>query len=1404
MALPLAPSHHRPPVSDSAFAQAFGAVAATFLATLIPGAAAAQEALPPVASVKILKGSQVSLAQAAGYYGSATTATNGLCRDFPTNAKACTGAAPPAEIKALARALTRADLNAPNGRVADIDLIYEYVRNAVDTEFQFGLQKGAVGAIIDKTGTAFDQAQLMVKLAREAGYAARYKYGVVTLTGAQFANLTGVSKARAACDFMAAGGFPADVSTCADTETFQISFNHVWVEVTVDGANYFFDPALKQYEARPGVDVRALTGVTAGATATTARSGADQGVDGGVPYGRQFNGQGVNGLLNQYAANLLTQLKAPAMQGKGLDDIIGGQVMVAAARPAGGWRQATPGHYALTATWNEVPDQFRTRLDVFADNLPLLNGPRQTLFNTRFFADEIYGRKLQVYARAEWQQRPPAGQPYDPYFYYPELKLDDYVLASGPAHRDPGNLWMKVRLTADHPFAGAGGTFADATVLKNADFIQPFSIVHGWGQTSPNLTGKWDREKGYDELSVATKSTIAPTADTSTAPAPSPSGDMLRARVGATWLAQFSKAADIQARLSNSQFTHYHSLGVISVDATKTGFTVMDSEGYGDFGFSLVDEVSIVDVETAFALTHNASDAVTRRAVIHAVASTAAALEGSVVEQLTDTPDAPSTARRLAWGNAPECPAPGRCESPDLTSRRVYGFTTTDAAAIEGKLVFENLASGVHGSFQGQEPINGGWIGYFKQPLARKIAEYTTLGFDVTASAEAGLGPGYRHGTEVVDGVVGGGMITVYRRMPSLQIGGAFVANKYGASVDDPIEIANILTRYSGSSKGGGGSTLNTLDPSKAGDLLKDRFVDRSGALGVNLSNGSVGYTSPVLASVGSGEAPYKLERRVEMVGDGRGSASSSVPAITGGIGFVSNWNGALQFSNSGNETMGASRIEAASPTIAAFLAMQDVYRAAPSVDREVIGALVSDWWTRQFLANVATVAQGNASKQFVKLADGEFVPSAGGADRLIVTGQRRPVRGQYYPAYILGGMNQKELTTRSWNLDGLSFTLKGAAGDERQFELWKVPMEPQQTPESWAATGFRLKEWRYPRGVTVTLDYRTPQLHDSLAPTKVRNSLGLELAIPALQIELGGANGAGVLNLPDAAGGNTRLEFLRPIDSPAAFRPFGSWPLWKVFSPNSATRPSLEYAYDETWSVSEARDGNALEAAPQYGPHRFFIAGGYRGERMDPTGATYAVETPPVGGVSIAGATVAAQSRHIDGLGRVTTSLLDARSRVLQRTYPEGDRDQFKYDLRDNVIELRKIAKPTQPAADIVVTAGWETTWNKLAWIKDARGYQTDLSYVPSGLGAGEVQQVLQPEVVGGRPSWTFEYSVYGLLSRTIDPLGLETTFSYDARGNLLQSVADPAGLSIRTCMAYDALGNVVSQTDPRAASCP
>ena len=1380
-------------------------------------------ALPVLPSVRILKGPLISPAAAAAHYGSSTASTDGLCRDYSANAGVCpSGTRPRApEIKELARALR-----------GDPDTIYEYVRNGVDTEFMFGAHKGPLGVIIDRSGTAFDQAELMVELLRESGITASYKFGVVTLTAAQFYDWTGLQNAQAACSLLATGGIPAtvtatggsggDPSNCAGYigNVSGVDMAHVWVEATIGAQSYQFDPSYKPYQHLQGVDVRGAMQLSTGYPLAQAVSGMAAGSQSGVAYVSNLNASNLNTTLQSYAASLLGRLDQADLQGAALADAIGGRRIKPADRPVGGWRQATlPYGASVSATWTGgVPDAYRARLTVLAEKY---GSPANTTnFNAAFFVDEIYGRRLEIWPQAISN----AGLPLRPYNYKPTLTLDGVSLATGQVYQT-SQLFIEGAFTADHPFAALGGTYGDAVVQKEFSFLRPASIVQGWGLTSRRLADKWEGEQAMEAATIRTM-TVSPDDEITI----SRDGDKLRARIGATWLSEASTTAEIHAELADSRFVPLHSIGVISVtynDLSTYKLNQLNGK-VGPVGFSAGDEVQVVDVETSFGLVSRTSNTGKRRAAAHAIAATSALLEGSVLEQLMDAPDAASTARRFAWGNLPEVG-----ETPDASPRKVFNYTSANASAASQVSVFENLSSGLQGTFQGQSPIDAYSAGYIKGRLYNTIAAYAGASFDVTASAEALLGPGHRQGTEYTSQInydqISNHTDYTLKRAAPLQSGGALIANHYDGT-GDPDLIAHVLTRYLGASKGGGGSADTKFDPTKAADVLKDRFIDRSKAVGVNLANGTAGFTSPVLESVGSGEFPYKLERRVELRGSGVRfwDEEAGIDSFSGDLdGLVSNWNAEAQISTSASEVTGGARIQASASTLAAFVAMQDVWSSGPSSQREVTGELVADWWGRSLWGNVVTLSQGSASEQYVRLADGRFMPAGGGADTLTVTGARVAVRPTHHTALMhVPGATQKEEVTRVWDGSGVHLSARGGHGEVRDYEFWRAARASDDAPVV-KPSGQRLKSWTFPSGVKVTLSYFSG-VYDGNGvqlwePTAVSTNLGLGLAltpVPTMTCNTIYGDLSGQTGLPatDLLGAVTRAVFRSAPTPSVSQRPSSTCDLAEIYNPLSATVPVLRYTYDTTNKIKQAEDAIAIRTPTARQPYMFYVAEGYRAQRVSPSTASYVVETLPAGGLSVtdvtAGRDVSAdrKGRVIDELGRVTTSLFDGRGRVLERSYPEGDRDRFRYDASDNVIELRKLAKPGSGLADLVVTAAWDPTWNKPSWIKDARANQAgsddrlDLTYWPASAGgaAGQIYQAIQPAVVGGRPTWTFAYASNGQIAMVTDPLGMQATTAYDPTGNPIQSVLDAANLSLRSCRVFDAVGNPVSETDPRAASCP
>lgn len=189
--------------------------------------------------------------------------------------------------------------------------------------------------------------------------------------------------------------------------------------------------------------------------------------------------------------------------------------------------------------------------------------------------------------------------------------------------------------------------------------------------------------------------------------------------------------------------------------------------------------------------------------------------------------------------------------------------------------------------------------------------------------------------------------------------------------------------------------------------------------------------------------------------------------------------------SGSGLEGMGATDPRAAAGTIAAFLAQQDIYRAAVSAEREVAAVLVAAWWVDRISGNVVTVNVGADTRQFLRDVNGDwFSPGNGAYAELAQTGQRV----KYMHTCTATGWTH----SRGWDYSSMSFDLKNVNGDIQAFDFWENSYYAGATLSECATLhGFRMTEWSFPQGVTIDLVY-TPQGNGQLDRfTEVNNSLG-------------------------------------------------------------------------------------------------------------------------------------------------------------------------------------------------------------------------------------------------------------------------------------------------------------------------
>ncbi len=456
-----------------------------------------------------------------------------------------------------------------------------------------------------------------------------------------------------------------------------------------------------------------------------------------------------------------------------------------------------------------------------------------------------------------------------------------------------------------------------------------------------------------------------------------------------------------------------------------------------------------------------------------------------------------------------------------------------------------------------------------------------------------------------------------------------------------------------------------------------------------------------------------------------------------------------------------------------AFLAIQDIFgqSSLANLNQDVYATLAADWWRQQMLSNTATLSRGFSGEQYVRLADGSWMAPVGSPGVLTQSGSRTRMRFSCHTH----GEGYHLSTSRNWVNSAESFSLRNAGGDVIAFSPWSWIYEPAANDNACAKVyGFEPTTWTWPQGVTLTFTYGTQSggttIDYTTGVTAVASSLGRSLTFDgptatANSVTVGLRTATSISDaVSSPSGGNTgvfwNFSFTPVLARTASQRPVPYQQLYQVFDPVSATARALQYGYDTRGLVETALDANGLQLPANAGlpPYQWRLALGGCGERDDPEGGAYTVWYDTDGD----------EVRNIDEINRETDSTWDGRHRVLTRTFPETDQEQFTYDADDNVKSLTQVAKTGSGLANLVVSAKYESTWNHLASITDARGNTTSFAYYPSGVGASLMQTATRPAVGGIHPVYSFTYNAIGLPTLTVDPAGITTAHAYDSYGNL------------------------------------
>ena len=363
----------------------------------------------------------------------------------------------PPEIVELARALKN-----------DPDLIYQYVHDNIEFSPLFGLLKGPLGTLVDGRGNSFDQASLLVALLNQASLAnpaisnVGYEFGQLNLTNAQLQSWLGVdSDPNSIGGILGSGGIPG--TTFFDGSAH---VGHVWVQVSINGTAYVFDPAFKAHTWKTGIvgNLASIIGYTqaqfladAGATVTSATV-------------KNVNRTNLRNDLATYSSNLASYIRTN-LPTAGVNDVIGGATIVPASFTNGQTvrQTANPNQSAAPTPWASIPSSYYATLSV------TLPGAAPKTFNSF----DIYGHRLSILFSASM---------------VPTLYLDGAALVSG-ATQLSGNS-VPINFSVDIPWA----QFADQSVTQyitaatnqnggNVGYV----VQTGWDQVGRGMIEKHRR-----------------------------------------------------------------------------------------------------------------------------------------------------------------------------------------------------------------------------------------------------------------------------------------------------------------------------------------------------------------------------------------------------------------------------------------------------------------------------------------------------------------------------------------------------------------------------------------------------------------------------------------------------------------------------------------------------------------------------------------------------------------------------------------------------------------------------------------------------------------------------------------------------------------------------------------------
>ncbi len=1327
---------------------------ATIVALSVGGVASAND-LP---GVKTKSADLVSPSAANTFYGGGTTHTASFTSAYQTKL-----------IEELADALGADHLS-------DADYtkrVYEYVKNNIAVEFRYGLSKGARGAILDQSGTPFDQAHLMAELLDEASISSSYKIGTIEIDGEQFGKWTGLIKnlndstqsfdvdAVAACRFLADGGIPAEINSSTSAscnysgdldDTDAIDIGHIWLDVGGD----LYDPSYKEHTFKEGIDDLSVAMDCGTSSSSTCGSGAKGELlntatytSGTVPAYSNLQSKKLDTFLTDKASDLQDHLEnsANGLLDAELIDVIGGQEIVQSIDET---ISSTLAHSSSTSVsrtvTGDIPNQYRTSLEIEFDNI-----------DEKVYADEIYDQQVRIAGKLENGDDRVL-----------ELTIENYVLGSSTNYTGTQTN-DTLTLRVDHPYADDSGNYMDEDYViktefqydvvdqQTQDYLSYLTIVHGWGKSGRGAINFHSKQSTLRSTGWGIHANGNATYITHKYGA----SDQMTV---SSWLAQVTEAMNIVGQVNETRAQTHHNIGYLI-------------NGGGQR----------LHVETRMSNTSVDDNSTHEKSAQYTSAAFLSRLEASISELGSDRWEGASGLSIMALANVKRSYFPLAESTVNNSEGEVDGVVHTTANKY------------LHVTSSNKSTAAGQLIGY-TQGRKDIITNYVTSGREAIVLQNSMVGEFYQD----INDVAAGGDNLVYPYAPF-----------YGYETDG--SNASYVLTYSDIIAKGANSSIPSIESQKFETSINQADYLGKGAeyFGVDQGSGIMNIPPVTDIKTGYGDFPYSLSLERSYASSNSsysmylynvsGPRNEEDPASdpqfsransssTAGGRFQGGWTHNFQITatigSDVYQAMGEDSGIDAAKTIASVYAIRDIFNGGTGFGDQLANIFITDWWGDELRHNTVTITQGASAQVFTKMPDGTYNPPPSGNGAITVTGD--------FPSMRFYG-------STSYDFRNIEVEYIDGAGTEMNFDKGSFTYAfPSAQGDHFYKPTLKIKDWTFPTGVTLDFTY---EMHDSVrywndewyALTKVDNgTLGRSLEFT---YALGPINKAGWSQIASVKDENGRtVGYSKNNGKFTVSRPDGSDLIYEyddsnafdlisdIYLPGDTVNPFTEFDYDVFNRVEKVTDadGNVTE----------YYIGSIANERFKKSEVVDALDNSRY-------FTYDEDSQltsYVSPVGNKTTYEYDGRGREVKVTLPEGDSAEYEYDTQHN---KTKVTAYDKTGGDpIVTTATYNQTWNKLESLTDALGNETEVEYFASGNGKSLPKKITRPSSDGVEAQGTIQYTYnsVGQVDTITDQLGVVTKNSYSGDMLISTTVDEGSGkLNLKTVYYYDKYGHQCRVIDPR-----